>query len=93
MTRPTDNVGEFMTFNIPGGAWNNLKKTGNPLYKCGEVEPIDLYRSSGMLRPFCLCSIIKYAHRGTKKEGDELKKDMIKIIHYAQFILADLEEK
>jgi hypothetical protein len=71
--------------------WNELKKDGSQHYKNGGIEPIDLYRSSGMLKIFVLCNIIKYAYRGAERDGELLIKDLKKIIHYSQYLLADLE--
>ena len=73
--------------------WEDLKQEGSAHYKNGGIEPIDLYRSSGMLRVFCLCNIIKYAYRGSKSDMDMLKRDLNKIIHYARYLLADLEDR
>jgi len=67
-------------------AWEKVKQNGSDHYKTGKVEPIDLYDSLDILKPFCLASIIKYASRNTNKELSV--KDMDKIIHYAQILKA-----
>lgn len=71
-------------------AWEELKKDGSAHYKTGGVEPLDLYRSMGILRPFCIASIIKYAARnaGTGKPEDNpvSNKDCDKMIHYAKIL-------
>jgi len=69
--------------------WEELKKRGQDHYKTsGSVEPIDLYRSSGMLRHFALGSIIKYAFRNADPSKPLSVKDLEKIIHYAQLLIA-----
>ena len=65
--------------------WSDIKKIGSSHYKAGDVEPIDLYRSGGMLKDFALCSIIKYAYR--QKDGLR-ESDLDKIIHYAEMLKA-----
>lgn len=63
------------------------KKKGSQHYKSGKVEPIDLYKAGDMLRDFALCSIIKYAFRNRKNIVTRInKKDMDKIIHYAEIL-------
>lgn len=69
--------------------WDALKEKGSQHYKGGNVQPIDLYRSMGILIPFCLGNIIKYASRQTRKGVNE--SDLNKIIHYAEILLADLD--
>ena len=69
--------------------WDSLKEKGNPLYKNGGIEPIDLYRSMGVLRAFALCSIVKYAARNIGGGPDEApvnNKDLDKIIHYTELL-------
>lgn len=55
------------------------------------MEPIDLYRSMGMLTPFALCSIIKYARRQATIGVN--RKDCEKIKHYADILLAVATEE
>lgn len=57
------------------------------------VQSIDLINSSGHLVGFCVGDIIKYASRLGKKKG-QARKDLLKIIHYAVFLLsmASLDE-
>ena len=70
-------------------SWEELKQEGSSHYKSGGVEPIDLYRDMGMFRDFALCSIIKYAARNGTSDGGPVKnKDMRKIIHYAELLMA-----
>ena len=66
--------------------WEEIKKLGSDHYKTGTVEPIDLYRSSGMLRHFALASIIKYAFRNSNSNGPISPKDMEKIKHYSDIL-------
>lgn len=71
--------------------WSDLKQEGSAHYKTGDVEPVDLYLSGGMLHDFALASIIKYAFRSRRDEGlDEamFMKNMDKIIHYAELLKA-----
>lgn len=66
--------------------WEEVKKSGSEHYK-GGVEPIDLYKSGGMLKDFALCNIIKYAYR---QRGGPNHKDLDKIIHYARMLKATI---
>lgn len=65
------------------GSWDALKKDGSSHYKSGLVEPIDLYRAGGILQPFAIGNIIKYAYR--QREAISFS-DCDKIIHYAQML-------
>jgi|APFre7841882630_1041343.scaffolds.fasta_scaffold178934_1 hypothetical protein len=64
--------------------WEDLKHDGETHYKTGKVEPIDLYRSGGMLKHFALSNIIKYSFRNAKQKISE--NDIDKIIHYAKML-------
>lgn len=66
--------------------WEKLKAKGSEHYKTGEVEPIDLYKSAGILEDFSIGNIIKYAYR-LKKKGLN-GSDIDKIIHYAEMLKA-----
>lgn len=69
--------------------WTKIKDKGNPLYKGNDVEPVDLFKSGGLLRDFAIGSIIKYAFRNRSSTGRELLiQDMDKIIHYAEMLKA-----
>lgn len=68
-------------------AWEEVKKKGSDHYKNGNIEPIDLYRSLGILRPFCIASIIKYAARNVS-DNPVKNKDMEKIAHYTEILKA-----
>jgi hypothetical protein len=73
--------------------WDELKKAGSNHYKTGGgVEPIDLYLAGGMFRDFALCSIIKYAFRNRNPEEQLNEKDLLKIIDYAQKLIASKGE-
>lgn len=74
------------------GKWEDLKGKGNPKYKTGEMEPIDLLKAGDMLRDFALGCIIKYAFRN---RGPVLLHitDMQKIIHYAEMLITAEEEE
>ena len=73
--------------------WEELKQRGSEHYKTGEVEPIDLYRSAGMLRHFALSNIIKYAYRNANPDEPMNLEDMEKIKHYADILITSYEEK
>ena len=66
-----------------GKSWDTLKREGAAHYKTGLVEPIDLYRAGGILKPFAIGCIIKYAYRQRERIS---VSDCDKIIHYAQMI-------
>jgi hypothetical protein len=73
--------------------WGELKQQGSQHYKSGSVEPIDLYRDAGAFRDFALCSIIKYAYRNIGGSGPVSVKDMGKVIHYAELLMAACGEE
>lgn len=73
--------------------WEELKKMGSQHYKTGAIEPIDLYKSMGVIIPFALTSIIKYASRGLAFGAAINPEDMDKIIHYAEMMKTLAEEK
>jgi hypothetical protein len=67
--------------------WDDVKQLGSSHYKTGGVEPIDLYRSGGILRDFAIGSIIKYAYRNRRDMWDYVRpEDMDKIIHFANIL-------
>ena len=69
--------------------WNVLKQRGSDHYKTdGGVQPIDLYRSMGILRGFAIASIIKYAARNCDHQKPVSARDMSKIKHYADLLIA-----
>lgn len=68
-------------------SWEEIKQNGSGHYKQdGDIEPIDLYKSMGILRHFAIASIIKYASRNVWTEEPVNDKDMCKIIHYAEML-------
>ena len=70
--------------------WEELKQRGSEHYKTsGGVEPIDLYRSAGMLRHFALSNIIKYAYRNANPDEPMNLEDMEKIKHYAEMLIVE----
>lgn len=71
-------------------AWAAVKRRGTGHYKTGGVEPIDLYRAGGILAPFAIASIIKYAFRQRKAISIS---DCDKIIHYAEMLKALAREE
>lgn len=73
--------------------WDELKQSGSAHYHTdGGIQPIDLYKSMGILRSFAIASIIKYAARnagnGLPEDNPISKKDMQKIKHYADLLIA-----
>lgn len=74
--------------------WDDLKNEGSAHYKTGQTEPIDLYRAGDLFHDFAVGNIIKYAYRSRKQEGidrETLVKNMTKVIHYAELIIAEKE--
>ncbi|HOL44531.1 MAG TPA: DUF3310 domain-containing protein [Methanothrix sp.] len=65
--------------------WETVKRRGSEHYKTGDVEPLDLFRSGGILHHFAIASIIKYAFRQRKTIS---ASDCEKIIHYAEILMA-----
>lgn len=66
--------------------WNDIKARGSDHYKTGSTEPIDLYKSGGILQGYCIASIIKYAYRN--RSGIPSSRDMEKIKHLADMLIA-----
>lgn len=66
--------------------WAEIKLEGSSHYKeaDGEVEPIDLYYSGGLLHSWVVASIIKCAYRNRNKRPDPT--DMSKIRHYTRMM-------
>jgi len=69
--------------------WIELKEQGSQHYKSGSVEPIDLYRSLGMFRPWAIAEICNHAIRNRSEEEPVNVLDMQKIIHYAELLIAE----
>ena len=67
--------------------WEEIKQGGSGHYKTGSVEPIDLYRSLGILREWAIGEICQHALRNIKQR-DTFIKDMDKFIHYAEMLKA-----
>jgi hypothetical protein len=70
--------------------WEELRLEGSEHYR-GVAQPIDIYKSKGVFKPFALCSIIKYATRNLDKDLNP--NDIKKIIHYAELLLAEQQEQ
>ncbi len=71
--------------------WGEVKQGGSSHYKSGSVEPIDLYKSGGLLQGYCIASIIKYAFRNRPEIADikdVSEKDLRKIVHCAHLLIA-----
>lgn len=56
------------------------------------IQALDLIAAGGMLMQFAASSIIKYTFRFGKKDGFN-RKDVLKVIHYAIFILWELNKR
>jgi uncharacterized protein DUF3310 len=74
-----------------------IKKYVDTTYKAhyagdDSVQAIDLIKSGGMLMHFAASSIIKYAFRFGKKNGPN-RKDLLKIVHYAMFMMWALDDE
>ena len=88
---PTPAAMEELFAEPPFPPARDLKKKGGDHYKTGKTEPLDLIRDGGRLWPFALGNIIKYAFRLRLSQYPEgPKKDLDKIIHYAEILLAEL---
>lgn len=70
------------------GEWMKVKRKGSKHYHGGGLEPIDLMRAGGLLYPFAISCIMKYAYRNRKANRlvSVIKEDMDKIIHYAEMV-------
>lgn len=70
--------------------WTCVKKSGSSHYKSRGVEPLDLYKSGGMLRDYVITSIIKYAFRNRREVCARISiSDMEKIKHEADILIAE----
>lgn len=56
------------------------------------IQALDLIAAGGMLMHFAAASIIKYVFRFGKKDGYN-RKDIMKVIHYAMFMLWQMDRK
>lgn len=68
--------------------WEELKCQGSEHYRTGGTQPIDLYRDLDIFRGFALASIIKYAARNCDHQKPVSTRDMSKIKHYADLLIA-----
>jgi len=76
--------------------WEELKSEGSGHYKVEGVEPMDLYRSGGILWDLAIGSIIGYAFRNREENPRaprDVIKDMTKIIHFAKMIYVIAKEE
>lgn len=76
--------------------WNTIKQTGNSAFKTGGVEPIDLYKTGGILHDGIIWNIIKCAYRSRRELNismDEMMHNMGEIKHYADMLLSAYAEK
>ena len=71
--------------------FSELREEGSKHYH-GEVQPIDLYRSLGVLHIRELTDILNYAYRNladVERDKIDTIRDMDKIIHCAELVKAD----
>jgi len=67
--------------------WDEIKQGGSDHYKTCDIEPIDLFKSGGMLWDKIVADIIKYAYRNRRELGQPVKlKDIEKIHHLADML-------
>ena len=52
-------------------------------YAQGKYQATDMILDAGHGKGFCMGNIMKYAMRCGKKDGENPKSDLLKIIHYA----------
>lgn len=69
--------------------WKELKNEGSEHYQCGNVQPIDLYREKGTFTPWALTEIAQHAIRNMGNVRQDFVRDMEKIIHYAELLIAE----
>lgn len=74
--------------------WEDIKKDGSTHYKGNEIQPIDLYRSAGMLRDWVIGEIVQHAFRNRTHIREEINPfDFEKIKHYCEILLADFWDR
>ena len=57
-------------------------------YASDKGQAMDLVLSSGLAKGFCAGNVIKYASRyGKKGHPEDHRKDILKVLHYALFLL------
>ncbi|MEA3421669.1 MAG: DUF3310 domain-containing protein [Acidobacteriota bacterium] len=67
--------------------WKEIKQQGSGHYKTGDVEPIDLFKSGGILWDKVIADIIKYAYRNRRELKEPVRlKDIEKIKHCADML-------
>ena len=64
------------------------KQVGGNHYKTCSIQPIEFILANNM--GFCEGNIVKYITRYKQKGGRE---DLLKVIHYAEFLLGDCPVK
>lgn len=64
------------------------QQVGGTHYKSMAIQPIEFILANNL--PFCEGNIIKYTCRYKQKNGVE---DLRKVIHYAEMLIASLEEE
>lgn len=76
--------------------WKDIKKDGQPAFKTGEVEPIDLYKAGNILHDGLVWNMIKLAYRSRRELNislEDMVHNMTEVIHYANIMLAYYNEK
>jgi hypothetical protein len=74
--------------------WEEVKTEGSEHYRKIEgVQPIDLFRSGGILRDWVIGEIMQHAFRNRTQVKKIINpKDFEKIAHYCRILLADYQE-
>lgn len=73
--------------------WTELKLEGSGHYKVGEAQNIDIYKQDCSFRPWALNEITQHARRNWPDKKEHFIKDMVKIIHYAELLIAEHLER
>ena len=71
-------------------SWETLLSNYGSQYYRGLVQPIEIYREKGCLKPWGLCEIAQHAIRNMDKDLNI--QDILKIKTYAEFLIADYYE-
>lgn len=83
---PMDIVNEYHETKTPKTPFN--EQVGGGHYKTMTIQPVEFILANEL--GFCEGNIIKYTCRYKQKGGVQ---DLKKVIHYAEMLIADLEEK
>lgn len=73
--------------------WAELKKQGSKHYKDGDAQQIDIYKQKGTFTPWAVNEATQHLQRNSPVKRDCFIEDMVKVIHYAQLLIAEHLEK